>query len=128
MTRAGRRTRDSIILTIVAGGMLVIAMLAGAEQKPTLAPPTGECPTGQVKGSGGECATPPPLSTAEQIAINSLEQRKKEAFQAYQQADGQEQQVMADWAKAHQGWRIDPTKNFQVIPDLPAPAKESGKK
>jgi hypothetical protein len=103
--------------------------------------PAGPAPAATTPAPTPAAATPPPLGTAERVAIGSLEQKKSDARQTWNDAAREESLIEHDWAAAHPGWHIDSDAIQQgmlrVVPDTkpnapppPAPTKAepSGKK
>lgn len=58
----------------------------------------------------------PSLSTADRVAIQSLEKTKADAAKQWQDAQQQELTVLREWQVAHPGWHIDQA-TFAVTPD-----------
>lgn len=64
----------------------------------------------------------PTLSASQQIAIQALEQQKAAARLQFNKADEQERDVMAEFARQHSGWHLDPM-TFTPTKDEKPPAK-----
>jgi hypothetical protein len=69
---------------------------------------------------------PPTLSTADRVAISSLEKTKQDAAKTWQDAQQQELAIEREWVTAHPGWTIDP-QTFAVVAE-PKPAEAPAKK
>lgn len=67
--------------------------------------------------------SPPLLTTAEKVAIESQEQEKIKANQQWQAADHLEDMIEAEFAAAHPGWHIEKL-HFTVVEDTPKPEKK----
>ncbi len=88
----------------------------------------------QQKPSATPAATPPQMSTAEKIAVQSLEKQKQDAATAWQTAQQQELSIMRDWSQAHPGFHLhfnpqnaqDP-QNFTAEADVPSPEEKPAK-
>lgn len=85
-------------------------------------------------------STPAPqLSTADKVAIQSLEKVKGEARKQFDDASQEELTVLREWAAAHPGWTVNPQtfvvekaekasgEKVKGIGQVPAPAREKGK-
>lgn len=64
----------------------------------------------------------PSLTTADRVAIQSLEKTKADAAKQWQDAQQQELTILREWQVAHPGWHID-QGTFAVTPD-PKPAEK----
>lgn len=56
----------------------------------------------------------PALSSATMIAIQSCEEHKSQAQNAWKQAQDAENGVVQEWEKANPGWIIDAADGFKV--------------
>jgi hypothetical protein len=56
----------------------------------------------------------PALSTADKVALSSLEKQKTDARTAFDQADQGELTILREWEAAHPGFRINREKGFVV--------------
>ena len=66
----------------------------------------------------------PQLSTADKVAIQSLEKVKQDAQQTFNSAQQSEITVLREWETAHPGWNINP-QTFAITAE---PKKEALKK
>lgn len=62
----------------------------------------------------------PALEISTSIAIAAIEEKKKGLIDTLNTLQSQEQQVIAEWATQHKGWKIDPQQGFKVVKDEPA--------
>lgn len=67
---------------------------------------------------------PPALEISTTIAIAAIEEKKKGLIDTLNTLQSQEQQVLAEWAAQHKGWKIDPANGFKVVKDEPAKAEK----
>jgi hypothetical protein len=83
----------------------------------------------QQKAASPPTTPLPQLTTAEKVAVQSLEKQKQEAATTWQNAQQQELSIMREWSQAHPGFRLhynpanaqDPD-NFTPEADTPAPS------
>lgn len=62
----------------------------------------------------------PQLGTAERVALQSCETRKKDAQKQWQEANQQELSILFEWSTAHPGYHIN-AQSFAVEADPPKP-------
>lgn len=70
-----------------------------------------------VEGSG------PQLSTADKVAIQSLEQQKAAASKQYQEAQAQELSILREFGAAHPGYTVN--QSTFAVEKIPAEEKKA---
>lgn len=69
----------------------------------------------------------PTLSTADKVALESLEQKKQAAQKDYMAAYQTELQIEREFSADHPGWHLD-AQTFSVEKDATPPAPQKAKK
>jgi len=62
----------------------------------------------------------PSLSTADRVAIQSIEKAKVDLQKQFQEIQQQELTILREWQTAHPGWRIDP-QTFAISAEAKGP-------
>lgn len=108
--------------------LVLLAAIPALTQTPTAKPTAPNAATQSAKPTPPPQATTTPpvvaapapqLSTADQVALTGLENKKSDAQKAFQDANLVELQILREWMDTHPGWVVNQA-TFKIEP-APAP-------